>query len=87
MRTNRGPQREWLHGLRKIDSPYCDCGEIQSGEHLTFHCPLHHTARHALLGDANTWEALDPPRYHPDDEEQEHNLVEEFFSYIFALFH
>ena len=86
MRTNRGPQREWLHRLRKVESPLCDCGETQSGSHLTFHCPLHQAARLSLLGNANTWEQFDPPRYHPDDEEQEHNLVEEFFNYMFAHF-
>ena len=87
MRTNRGPQREWLHCIGKIDSPLCDYGEVQSGDHLTFSCPAHHIARQALLGTGkHTWESLDPPRYHDGGGGQEHNLVEEFFSYIFAHF-
>ena len=84
MCTNKGPQREWLHVLGKADSPLCDCGEVQSGEHITFHCPSHQIARQALLGNASSWEDMDPPRYHKDDEDQEHNLVEEFFEYLFA---
>ena len=44
-------------------------------------------ARQALLGDSDSWETLDPPRYDEDDKEREHNLVEEFFDYIFAHFH
>ena len=88
MRANRGPQRQWLHRIRKTDSPLCPCGETQSGDHITFRCPVHQAARLALLGPTNhTWETLDAPRYDPDDEEDEKtDLVEEFFSYIFAHF-
>ena len=78
---------QWLHRLAKVDSPRCPCGEIQSGEHIVFHCPQHNTARNALLGtERHSWESLDTPRYHEDGEEQETDLVEEFFSYIFAHF-
>ena len=46
-----------------------------------------HELREALLGiGEHTWESLDNPRYHEDDEDQETNLVEEFFAYIFAHF-
>ena len=88
MRTNRGPQREWLHRIRKAESPLCPCGETQSGDHITFACPLHQAARLALLGTADhTWESLDAPRYDAeDDEEDKIDLVEEFFGYIFAHF-
>ena len=88
MRTNRGPQLEWLHRIGKTDSPLCPCGEIQSGDHVIFHCTAHRVARTALLGPTDhTWEALDTPRYDPDDDEEEKtDLVEEFFSYIFAHF-
>ena len=86
MRCNKGPHREWLHQLRKVASPLCDCGEVQSRDHITFQCPLHRTARRALLGDPSSWGELDAPRYEEDDEDQEHDLVEEFFGYIFAHF-
>ena len=80
-----------LFRLRKAQSPLCpcDCGATQSGDHITFHYQLHRVARHALLGTANhTWETLDAPRYDPDDDDEEDkmDLVEEFFSYIFAHF-
>ena len=72
---------------QKADSPLCPCGAVQSGEHIVFTCPLHRIAREALLGNVDhTWATLDNPRYHEDDEEQETDLVEEFFSYIFAHF-
>ena len=87
MRSNKGPQLEWLYKIRKGESPLCPCGAIQSADHIVFACPRHHAARQALLGSGTlTWESLDAPRYHPDDEEQETDLVEEFFHYIFAFF-
>ena len=86
MRTNKGPQKQWLFHLGKSDTPQCPCGTIESGEHIVFSCPLHDTDRKALIGPAQSWEALDDPRFHEDDEDQETNLVEEFFSYIFAHF-
>lgn len=91
MRTNRGPQREWLYRikLKRADSPLCQCGEIQSGDHVTFTCPLHRTARLALLGNGtHTWSTLDTPRYDPDDDGGEDgdrtDLVMMFFSYLFT---
>lgn len=91
MRTNKGPQRQWLHHIRKIDSPNCDCSDTpQSGDHVVFSCPLHRIARRALLGPGDhSWESLDHPRYDPeetDDDGERTDLVEEFFSYIFAHF-
>ena len=88
MRTNKGPQLEWLHRIHKAQSPLCPCGAVQNGDHITFHRPRHQVARLALLGTAeHTWETLDNPRYGPDDEEEEKtDLVEESFSYIFAHF-
>lgn len=90
MRTNKGPQRQWLHHIRKLDSPLCDCSDTpQSGDHIVFSCPLHRIARTALLGPGNhSWQSLDHPRYdqNNDDDEEQSDLVEEFFGYIFAHF-
>ena len=85
LRTNRGPQREWLHKIRKADSPTCDCGATQSGDHITFHCPIVQTARTTLLGpEACTWAHLDAPRYDQEEEDgDKSDLVEEFFSFLF----
>ena len=89
MRTERGPQREWLHRIGKADSAECDCGATQSGAHITFQCPNHQAARRALLGPtAHTWESLDAPRYDPEEEgDDKSDLVEEFLSYLFSQFH
>ena len=61
-RTDRGPQKSWLHHIQKIDDPSCPCGApLQNGFHLTFSCPLFHRSRINLLGDAQFWEELDKP--------------------------
>ena len=51
MRTEKGPHREWLHRIGKIDTPYCSCDHatIQSGAHIVFTCQLHEQARKALI--------------------------------------
>jgi len=49
-RCERGPQKAWLYHIRKADDPSCPCGHPnQTGEHITFHCPLHDTIRRRLL--------------------------------------
>ena len=64
----------------------CACGDIQSGEHVTFHCPLLQEARLDLIGAADTWVQLDDPRYAPEDQDRATDLVEEWFIYIFSFF-
>ena len=64
MRINRGPQREWLHRIRKADSPACPCGETQSGDHITFQCPSHQaeTNRFTNLFPPDLWRRTIGPR-------------------------
>ena len=39
--TEKGPQKEWLHFIKKADTPECCCHkQIQSGEHLVERCDL-----------------------------------------------
>ena len=41
--TEKGPQRKWLHKIKKKDTPECQCGQHtteQSGEHLVERCSL-----------------------------------------------
>ena len=75
--------------LMAVSTPACDCGESQSGDHITFHCPNLQDVRTSLLGPtASTWEHLDAARYHPDEEDEDvkTDLVEEFFGHVFSLF-
>ena len=89
MRTNKGPQRQWLYKIKQADSPYCYCGQndtIQSGEHLTFQCALHAQARRTLLGtDKETWKDLDHERWIKTglDDNEKIDGVELFFTYLF----
>ena len=32
--TEKGPQRKWLHRIKKSDTPDCDCHQEQTGRHL-----------------------------------------------------
>ena len=32
--TEKGPQRKWLHKIKKSDTPECHCHQEQSGKHL-----------------------------------------------------
>ena len=47
--TEKGPQRKWLHRIKKTDTPECQCGyheqPEQSGEHLVERCSMLTRAR------------------------------------------
>ena len=63
-RTEKGPQRAWLHRIGKADGPSCPCGHPeQTGEHITFHCPRHENERNRLLRGKNVRNTL--YRSHP----------------------
>ena len=38
--TEKGPQRKWLHNIKKADTSECDCHQEQTGEHLVEGCGL-----------------------------------------------
>ena len=45
-RTRKRPQHQWLHKIGKVEDPSCPCGaNIQSGEHIVWHCKLHQYER------------------------------------------
>ena len=49
-RTNKGPQKSWLHHIGKAEDPSCSCGHpTQDGDHVVFHCPLTGPQRARLL--------------------------------------
>ena len=88
MRTDKGPQRKWLHLLGKADSPFCQCDdqEPQTGDHLTFQCPLHDQARKTLIPGRQSWEDLDNPHWIKTGPNEKVDGVEEFFMYLFHHF-
>ena len=64
-RTDRGPQKSWLHHVGKAEDPECSCGHpLQNGEHLVFECPdLEASRARNLPPDTRTWEDLDAPHW------------------------
>ena len=84
MRTEKGPQRHWLHHAGKTENPYCPCSPdtIQTGLHITFTCPLHTPTRNRLLGNKQSWEGVDTPHtVRIGDEDTDGVML--FFEYIF----
>ena len=90
MRTNKGPQRQWLFHVGKTDDPFCPCNPditIQSGDHITFSCPLQSQARQSLIADRSTWTSLDSPRWiETSPKGKKEDGVELFFSHLFTQF-
>ena len=47
--TEKGPQRKWLHHIKKADTAKCDCHhQQQTGEHLVEGCSLLADARKSV---------------------------------------
>ena len=91
-RTNRGPQKAWLHHIGKSEDPSCSCGHpSQDGDHLVFHCPIYEEQRRNLLPpDANTWEVLDDPHWvtgagNAGSEEEKEEGTEAFFQQLYWM--
>ena len=86
-RTERGPQRAWLHHIRKIDDPTCPCGHTnQTGEHITFHCPRHAFMRGQLLRSKGSWREIDDPDWRKEGDEDFYDAIESFFDYLYNEF-
>lgn len=85
MRTEKGPQKRWLHHISKAENPYCPCdpNAIQTGLHITFTCPLHTRERNRLLGGKQSWEDLDTPHLIRIKANEYADGVMLFFEYIF----
>jgi len=82
-RTERGPQKAWLHHISRIDDPSCPCGHSkQTGEHIVFHCPIHHEIRERLLGPRKSWESLDDPVWIKEGDDS-YDAIESFFDYLY----
>jgi len=82
-RTERGPQKAWLHHIRKIDNTTCSCGHPrQTGEHIVFHCPNHDLMRTRLLRGKRSWEAIDEPDWRKEGDDT-YDAIESFFDYLY----
>ena len=91
-RTNRGPQKAWLHHIGKAEHPSCTCGHpTQDGDHLVFQCPLTASMRARLLPpESPTWEALDDPHWIAEAgregrEQEKVEGIETFFQEMYWL--
>jgi len=79
-RSNKGPQRSWLHKVRKSPNPDCpECGGEEIGEHIVFKCPGHQEERRKL-GEIREWKDLDKPIW-KREEGNRYDAVEDFFYY------
>jgi len=82
-RTERGPQKAWLHQIRKTDNPACPCGHPrQTGEHIVFQCSRHNLNRDRLLRGKRTWEDLDKPDWRKEGDDS-YDAIESFFDYLY----
>ena len=87
-RTERGPQKSWLHKIGKAPGTTCHCGHaVQTGHHLTFHCPTWDNIRTSLIGQHKDWGDLDHPIYIKTGLEKDDVIEggEEWFTTPFSL--
>lgn len=83
-RTEKGPQRSWLHKIGKAESDGCPCGHHiqQDGRHLTFDCPQFQEQRQAM-GSIKDWEDPDRPIWIKKEGEEDWDAVEAFFGFLY----
>ena len=55
----------------------------ESGDHVTFDCPLYKEARRALIAGRRTWAELDLPRWIETGPNERKDGVQGFFTYLF----
>jgi len=73
--------------LGKAANPACPCGHPrEDGNHITFTCPRFSLERRKLIGLAESWVELDAPRWIKEGDEEPHDQVEDFFTYLFTYF-
>ena len=86
--TEKGPQRKWLHFIKKADTPECVCQQQypQTGEHLVEKCNLLANARKIVKNEEMlTWrirhvhKAKQKKKGPVEPEEEEEDKLERFF--------
>jgi len=86
-RTDRGPQKSWLHRIGKSADATCPCSSlVENGDHITFICPRFNKERAEWLGTRSTWEELDSPVWGKEGDDDLYDAIEAFFHYMFSQF-
>jgi len=88
-RTEKGPQKQWLHHISKTDTPRCSCPDEppETGNHIVFHCPRFAAIRSRFLKGRSTWEELDKPVWMKEGEGADteyFEATEEFFGHLYG---
>ena len=92
--TERGPQRKWLHHVKKANTTECDCHQLQTGQHLVEECNMLVDARKPVerdeLGAWKTRHILKPPEKKKKGPvepggEPEPDKLEDFFCQIYEF--
>ena len=94
--TERGPQKKWLHHVKKADTPECTCQQPQMGQHLVEECNSLADARKPVrkeeeLGAWKTRHILKPPEkkkkgpVEPGKKEEEEDKLDTFFCHIYEF--
>ena len=96
----KGPQRKWLHKIKKKDTPECQCGHQdqqreQSGEHLVERCGILAEARELVeRSEMREWRARhsrnqpkEKERKRPvePEKEKEEDKLERFFCHLYEF--
>ena len=88
LRTDKGPQKKWLHYIGKAANPACACGHSPEDErHIMFECPRFRSWRDEYLGERRTWEELDKQfwiKRGEGDKEKFFEGTEAFFGLVYG---
>jgi len=55
LHSGKGPQTSWLFHLKKASDNLCTCGAPETGDHITFTCPMFADQRALLLRGSTSW--------------------------------
>ena len=91
--TEKGPQRKWLHYIKKADTSECECHQQQTGEHLVEECSLLADVRKPVeKEDMCTWKTrhihkIEKKKKGPVEpkKEEEVDELERFFCHVYEF--
>ena len=56
LKTGIGPFNKYLHLIGRSNSPYCECGAVDTATHYILHCSQYKNERRRLKRSGGTWE-------------------------------